>query len=223
MGCGGGDAAALGDGVWTEAQGGLPGCGGEKLSALRVLRTLPALSDSRGSLHRPPRRPPPPQGTARACVHTCASATHGRAEPRRKSASSARKQCFLCVLSLLLLPLKTPCGEDFGELNSQLYLVIRVLSLGAMPLQWPALDFFDSQATRAESVPRASHRKRSLGTLIAHTHRCRTAGAHVDEALFPAAQAPEHLPCLVRKRVSTHFRADGGSCKLVLFVLCLEK
>ncbi|XP_045042441.2 microcephalin isoform X4 [Desmodus rotundus] len=30
--------------------------------------------------------------------------------------------------------------------------------------------------------------------------KCRTAGAHVDEALFPAAQAPEHLPCLVRKR-----------------------
>ncbi|KAM5311809.1 microcephalin isoform 3-T3 [Glossophaga mutica] len=30
--------------------------------------------------------------------------------------------------------------------------------------------------------------------------KCRTAGAHVDEALFPAARPPEHLPCLVRKK-----------------------
>ncbi|KAF6084483.1 hypothetical protein HJG60_012793 [Phyllostomus discolor] len=30
--------------------------------------------------------------------------------------------------------------------------------------------------------------------------RCRTAGAHVDEALFPAARPPEHLPCLVRRK-----------------------
>ncbi|XP_045677308.1 microcephalin isoform X2 [Phyllostomus hastatus] len=30
--------------------------------------------------------------------------------------------------------------------------------------------------------------------------RCRTAGAHADEALFPAARPPEHLPCLVRRK-----------------------
>ncbi|XP_036989797.2 microcephalin isoform X3 [Artibeus jamaicensis] len=30
--------------------------------------------------------------------------------------------------------------------------------------------------------------------------KCRTEGAHADEALFPAARPPEHLPCLVRKK-----------------------
>ncbi|XP_036919268.1 microcephalin [Sturnira hondurensis] len=30
--------------------------------------------------------------------------------------------------------------------------------------------------------------------------KCRTAGTHVDEALFPAARPPEHLPSLVRKK-----------------------
>ncbi|XP_054422181.1 microcephalin [Pteronotus mesoamericanus] len=30
--------------------------------------------------------------------------------------------------------------------------------------------------------------------------KCRTEGAHVDEALFPAARAPEHLPCLMKKK-----------------------
>ena len=97
MGCGGGDAAALGDGVWTEAQGGLPGCGGEKLSALRVLRTLPALSDSRGSLH-PPAGPHPAGRSKGLCAHLCEH--HARS---CRTTPQVCKQCSKTVLPLCAL------------------------------------------------------------------------------------------------------------------------
>ena len=221
MGCGGGDAAALGDGVWTEAQGGLPGCGGEKLSALRVLRTLPALSDSRGSLH-PPAGPHPAGRSKGLCAHLC--------EHHARSCRTTPQVCKQCSKTVLppcalssALTLKNTMWRRLWRVEFTAVFGHTCTFFGshAPPMACAGFLRFPGHTCRFSAA--RLHRQRSLGTLIAHTHRCRTAGAHVDEALFPAAQAPEHLPCLVRKRVSTRFRADGGSCKLVLFVLFLEK
>nr|XP_036279065.1 microcephalin [Pipistrellus kuhlii] len=54
-----------------------------------------------------------------------------------------------------------------------------------------------------DGYPRTWDKARERGVKLVSVlwvEKCRTAGAHVDEALFPAANTHERLPCLVKKK-----------------------
>ncbi|XP_006773996.1 PREDICTED: microcephalin [Myotis davidii] len=54
-----------------------------------------------------------------------------------------------------------------------------------------------------DGYPRTWDKARERGIKLVSVlwvEKCRTAGAHVDEALFPAANTHEHLPCLIKKK-----------------------
>ncbi|XP_016074632.1 PREDICTED: microcephalin isoform X2 [Miniopterus natalensis] len=65
---------------------------------------------------------------------------------------------------------------------------------------------FNKQVTHVvfkDGYPRTWEKARERGVKLVSVlwvEKCRTAGAHVDEALFPAANTHEHLPCLIKKK-----------------------
>ncbi|XP_023604288.1 microcephalin isoform X2 [Myotis lucifugus] len=65
---------------------------------------------------------------------------------------------------------------------------------------------FNKQVTHVvfkDGYPRTWDKARERGVKLVSVlwvEKCRTAGAHVDEALFPATNTHEHLPCLIKKK-----------------------
>ena len=126
---------------------------------------------------------------------------------RLKRLSSSSSSCLLTSL------LKHHVREGFGKLNLYCLLcsIINALTIkNSVTVAHEGVLLTDTCADGMLCGSRGN-------TLFTPSwfHRCRLAGAHIDESLFPAASTSQHLSGLLRKKVSPDFSVGHASYRFI--------